>query len=166
MFTIWNHFAGAITVRIHRFLLVLKNKPDAVLILPNLFVGGNSNIINLKKLAINSILDLTENQNNKRDAKNFSINYLGLPIPDRGIPSLADSFMATKWIQTQLDNNGTVFVHCDLGRGRGPLLIILYLISRGMTKDDAIKLTKNKRSYIFLNNKQLSLLSMFEKHMK
>jgi len=164
MFTFWDHLSGAITVRFHRFFLNLKKKPDATFIEPNLFVGGSCKISRLKKIGIQAILDLrNEDQNDKIEIKKHLINYLRLPIPNRGIPSLEDSIMATKWLQTQIENNKIVFIHCNLGRGRSPLMTIFYLISIGVGKADAINLIKDKRPFTFLNKKQMKMISQFER---
>ncbi len=163
MFSLWNHLIGALTVRIHRFLLNLNKKPDAVLISPNLFFGGFSNLSALKKIGINSIVDLTESQSNKNNSDKLSINYYSLPIPDRGIPTMDEVLSTIKWIQNHLENNDKVFVHCNLGRGRGPLLTALYLISTGITKNTVIELLRKKRPYVFFNHKQQEFLGLFEK---
>jgi len=164
VFTVWDHLSGAITVRIRRFLLNLKNKPDATFIEPNLFVGGSCSISSLKKIGIQTILDLKdEDQDDKTEIKKHLINYLCLPIPDRGTPNLEDSMMATKWIKTQIEENKTVFIHCNLGRGRGPLMTIFYLISQGMGMADAISLIKDKHPFTFLNKKQMEMISQFER---
>lgn len=154
---------GAFIVRIHRFFLTLNKKPDAVLIYPNLFFGGYSSLTALKKIGITSIVDLTENQYNKNNSNKFSIEYYGLPIPDRGIPTIDEAFTAVKWIHNQLENTRKVFVHCNLGRGRGPLLTTLYLLYIGMNQNDAIKLLRKKRSFVFLNTKQQKFIDLFEK---
>ena len=162
MFSFWNHLLGALTVRIHRFFLNFSKQPDAILVYPNLFCGGFSSLTSLKKIEINSIVDLTENQYNKHDSPKFLINYFELPVPDRGVPTLDEVFTAVKWIQDQLENNKKVFVHCNLGRGRGPLLTVLYLIYTGMNKNDAIMKLNNKRSYVFLNHRQQEFIDLFE----
>lgn len=164
MFSVWNHLIGALMVRIHRFLLRLNKKPDSVLISPNLFFGGFSNLSTLKKIGINSIVDLTESQYNKNDSNKFSINYYSLPIPDRGIPTMNEALTTIKWIQNQLKNNEKVFVHCNLGRGRGPLLTALYLISTGRNKNTVIELLRKKRPYVFFNRKQQEFMDLFEKN--
>ncbi len=164
MFSLWDHLLGALTVRIHRFLLNLNEKPDAVLISTNLFFGGYSSLLTLKKFGINSIVDLTENQHNKNNSNKFLINYFSLPIPDRGIPTIDEVLTTVKWIQNQLENNEKVFVHCNLGRGRGPLIIALYLVYTGINKNDVIKLLRKKRHYVFFNHKQQEFIDLFEKN--
>jgi len=163
MFSFWNHLLGALRVRIHRFFLNFSKQPDAVLVYPNLFCGGFSSLTSLKKIEINSIVDLTENQYNKHDSPKFLINYFELPVPDRGVPTLDEVFTAVKWIQDQLENNKKVFVHCNLGRGRGPLLTALYLVYTGMNTHDVIELLRKKRPYVFFNYNQQKFLTLFEK---
>lgn len=163
MFSLWTHLFGALTVRVHRFLLTFNKNPDAVSIYPNLFFGGYSSLSALKKIEIDSIVDLTEDQLNKNHSKKFSINYFSLPIPDRGIPTMDDVFTTIKWIQNQLENNEKVFVHCNLGRGRGPLLTALYLMYTGMNKNDVIRLLRKKRPYVFFNHRQQEFIDLFER---
>ena len=165
MFNTLDHVTGAAGVRIRRFYLSVNNNPDISFLNPNLGVGGASNIETLAKKGIQSILDLRdETEDNPDELKKYKINYLRIKIPDRSIPSLSDAKKGTDWIKSNIEQNNKVFIHCNLGRGRGPLFAILYLISQGKDKDEAIKYVKKIRKYAFLNKNQLNLIHEFQNY--
>jgi len=163
MFGIIDHLTGAIRVRIRRFYLNAKNKPDISFLDSNLGVGGATNIEFLAKKDIQSILDLRdETEDDPDELKKFNINYLRIKIPDRSIPTLSDAKNGINWIKSNIEQKKKTFIHCNLGRGRGPLYAILFLISQGKDKDDAIRHVKKIRSYTYLNKHQLKLINEFQ----
>ena len=165
MFGIFDHAYGAISVRVHRFIQRVKNDADISFIDSRLSFGGTCSIESLAKRQIRSILDLRdEGYGEPEDLKKNSMNYLQIRIRDRGIPSLDDAKKATNWIKLEIQRERKVFVHCNLGRGRGPLMIVLYLITQGNNAQYAVKLVKEKRSHTFLNKEQLGFVEMFEKN--
>jgi len=163
MFGIYDHLNGAIKVRIRRFFLKLKKQADISWIDDNLGFGGVSIIESLSNKGIQAILDVrNESRDNEEELRKFSISYLRIGVMDRGTPKKSDIIEAINWIEKNVKNNKKVFIHCNLGRGRGPLVMILYLISKGMEKTTAINLIKNKRSFTFLNKKQLQIINKFQ----
>jgi len=164
MFSVLDHVCGAIDVRINRFFLKIFRKPDATLIKHNMFLGGVNDITILSKLGICGILDLREEiDDNLLELKKHSISFLNIKIKDRTCPSKKQSLQAIYHLNEMLKENKKIFVHCNLGRGRAPLILCLYLISTGMKSRDAILLIKSKRRYVFLNKIQLTFLENFEK---
>jgi len=163
MFGIIDHLTGAVRVRIRRFFLNAKNKPDISFLDSNLGVGGATNIEFLAKNDIQSILDLREEtEDDPEKLKKYKINYLRIKITDRNIPTLSDVKNGINWITLNIEQKKKVFIHCNLGRGRGPLFAILYLISQGKHKDESIKYVKKIRRDAFLNKKQLKLIDEFQ----
>ena len=166
MFGKIDHVSGAVLVRIRRLLLKAKNNPDISFLNPNLGVGGTCNVEGIANYGIKSILDLREeSMDNPEQIKKFGINYLRIKISDRGIPSIQDTMMAVEWIKSKLSDNDKVFIHCTLGRGRGPLLAVLYLIYQGTEKIEAIKNVKKIRRYAYLNSKQLEFITEFQNYL-
>ena len=165
MFNQYDHISGAIMVRLHRYLQRLKNNADATLIRSNLFVGGTNSIELLEDVGINSVLDLrAENNDDRIKPKKKSINYLRIKILDRGAPLEIQVKEATDWIDLEIKKDRKVFVHCNLGRGRGPLMIVLFLITQGLKLNSAIDLVKKKRRFTFFNKKQINFLENFSKN--
>ncbi len=166
MFGKIDHVYGAVGVRARRLLLKAKNNPDISLLNPNLGVGGACNVEGIANYGIKSILDLREeSRDNPEQIKKFGINYLRIKISDRGTPSIQDTMMAVEWIKSKLSDNDKVFIHCTLGRGRGPLLAVLYLIYQGTEKIEAIKNVKKIRRYAYLNSKQLEFITEFQNYL-
>jgi len=163
MFGTIDHVTGAIGVRVRRLYLGVRKKPDISFLNKNLGVGGVCKIEDLTKVGIQSILDLRqETEDSPNELEKYNIKYLQIKIPDRNIPTLIDIKNGIEWISLNLEQNKKVFVHCNLGRGRGPLLVILYLISKGQDKDEAIKYVKKIRRYSYLNKNQLRLIDEFQ----
>jgi len=103
-----------------------------------------------------------ETEDNPNDLKKYKLNYLRIKIPDGSIPSVSDAKNCIEWIKLNIEQNKRVFIHCNLGRGRAPLIGILYLISKGKDKDEAIKYVKQMRRYSFLNKNQLNFINEFQ----
>jgi len=163
MFNTLDHVTGAVGVRIRRLFLSVKKKPDISFLESNLGIGGACNIEALAKTGIQSILDLREEtEDNPSDLKKYNINYQRIKIPDRSVPALSDAKNCIKWIKLNLDQGKNVFIHCNLGRGRAPLMGILYLISIGKDKDEAIQYVKKIRRHAYLNKNQLDLIKEFQ----
>jgi dual specificity MAP kinase phosphatase len=58
---------------------------------------------------------------------------------------------------------GSVYVHCRLGRGRAPMVVIAYLISKGLTLETAYQTVYDVRPYTCLNPIQKKSLYDFYK---
>jgi len=163
MFGTFDHLSGACRVRLRRYVLNLRGKPDISFINPNLGVGGASSVTSLQKCGIQAVLDLrAEAQDDPKELQKYSMEYMSIEIPDRGIPDFEYATRATMWIKSNIDQGKKVFVHCNLGRGRGPLLTVTYLVSQGIKCDEAIKHVKTVRPYSFFNKKQLQWIHEFE----
>ena len=163
MFGVSDHIIGAVSVRLRRIIFRLMDKADISYVNPNLGVGGVCSIKSLLKENIHTILDLRgEAEHSPEELKKFSIYYLRLEVNDRGVPNLASAIKVIKWVKLNLDQDKKVFIHCNLGRGRAPLLATIYLISQGMKSENAIRLIKETRIYSYFNNKQLQWIKEFE----
>ena len=160
MFSKFDHITGAISVRLKRYFLKSTGKPDLSYITQKLFVGGHCSIHTLWKSNIKAIVDLRmEAEDDRRDLEKYDIEYLHLSIQDRSIPSTTDVNQAIDWIRTKLEKDQNVFIHCNLGRGRAPLIACAYMIYNGMSNEEAIKLVKAKRKVTYFNKRQLSWLA-------
>ena len=162
MFNNFNHIIGAITIRINRKYLKIKKKPDLVFFQNNIAVRGTSNLAFIKMTGINAILDMRfEKSYNEHDLQKYNISYLRLKVPDKKVPTIDESTHAVSWINFQINNKKKILIHCDLGRGRGPLMSIIYLMSQGIQKEIAISRIKEVRKYTFLNKEQLQFIENF-----
>lgn len=164
MFSIIDHLYGAVDVRLNRFFLKIFHKPDATFLDSNIYLGGVNKIPILSKFGITAILDLREEANDSEiELDKYSISYLRIKIKDRSFPSEEQTLQAINWIKSMLQENKKIFVHCNLGRGRAPLISCAYFLSTGKSSSDSVSMIKSKRRYVFLNKIQLKFLQNFEK---
>ena len=163
MFGILDHLTGAALVRIKRNLNKLNNKPDVSFLYDNLAIGGQCKIRLLAENGFCSILDLREeDEDDKTQLNHYKINYLRIPIKDRNTPTTSQTELAINWIKQNTSNHEKIFIHCNLGRGRAPLLACLYLISNGLDPVESIKKIKKKRPYTYFNKIQLKFIIEFQ----
>ncbi|MDE1725701.1 MAG: dual specificity protein phosphatase family protein [Thaumarchaeota archaeon] len=160
MFSTFDHLLGAVTVRFHR--KTLGKKPDISFINQNLSVGGASKIEYLAKEGIVAVVDMrAEDHDDPTEIEKFRMSYIRLSVQDRGIPDLNEAINTTAWIRNQRMQGSKIFIHCNLGRGRGPLMAVLYLISEGIKTDEAIQTVRKARPYCYFNRTQLQMIKEF-----
>ncbi|MDQ3098768.1 MAG: dual specificity protein phosphatase family protein [bacterium] len=133
------------------------------MITPQLYLGGQyalRGINDMKKLGITSIVSMRMTSPRADNLTGFKV--LHLPTVDMTPPALEDLHKGVVFIKNEIDNKGKVYIHCHHGEGRGPSMVIAYLISTGLTYDDAHMLVKKVRTFINLNLPQVARLQEFE----
>lgn len=162
MFNKLDHITGAILVRIRRKSYSLLGKADASFLDSNLAIGGVCNTAVLSKNGFNCILDMREEDKHDEELiSKLGINYFRIPVTDRKTPTMSDTYQAIDWLKKNLQENRKIFIHCNLGRGRGPMIACLYLISKGIQASEAIKMVKRTRRYTYFNKNQIQFLYAF-----
>lgn len=122
-------------------------------VLPQLWVGGQQfrrGVNDMRKKGITAVLNLRTRPNDaemRRLAKN--VDYLWLPTTDHTPPSIDDIQRGVDFIQNQIDNGGTVYVHCREGVGRAPTMTACYLVHSGMTPDAAWDTIRSRRPFVY-----------------
>ena len=134
-------------------------------ITPNLYVGGQhypKGWQDFLKEGITAIVNMREEEYD--DAKNgvATEKYLHLPTIDNTPPTLDMLQQGADFIADEINNGGKVYVHCKVGVGRASTMAIAYLISQGMTRDEAIAKIKKVRPFIHPTWRQLDRLAEFE----
>ena len=95
--------------------------------------------------AIVSLLKLEEErefslENEEREAQTQGLEFISLPITDRGVPDAETELTSTvERLDGILSAGRNVVVHCRQGIGRTGLLAACLLISRGLLPEDAIR---------------------------
>lgn len=162
MFGIVDHLSGAVLIRIRRKSYSILGKADASYVETNLAIGGVCNPQVLAKAGFNCILDMRqEGKHEEKLISNFSLTYLRIPVTDRKVPTISEAETGVSWIDKNLKENKKIFIHCTLGRGRGPMMACLYLISKGIKVSDAIRSIKKSRRYTYFNKNQIQFLHDF-----
>ncbi len=101
-------------------------------------------------------------QEDRTDAPSGIDYFLWLPTENRKPPSPKDFEIGVKFLDFLISNKIKTFIHCKNGHGRAPTLFAAYLISRGMSVQEAIKLIASKRPVIHLTESQIQALSEFK----
>ncbi len=130
----------------------------------NLFLGGQYNLVGLKKLrdiGITAIVNMRE-RSIYTEAQYQGFRYLHLPTVDNTPPTLEDLIRGAEFVDNEIKNNGKVYIHCRQGLGRGPSMAIAYLLKLGTTYDDAFALVKKVRPFINPRPLQIARLKELE----
>ncbi|GAA0854424.1 diacylglycerol kinase family protein [Aliiglaciecola litoralis] len=130
----------------------------------NLFLAARlfpSDVDTLKNEGITAILDATaEFDGLDWTAESEHLQYLNIPVLDHQSPTASELQQAINWIQNQIDDGGSVVVHCALGRGRSVLIMTAYLMSldKNLSAEEAVAEINTTRQTARLNSHQLKKL--------
>lgn len=134
----------------------------------NIFIGTNQCCKThfnkeLVKKDIKADLSLEENKVDNP----FGVNYfLWLPTKNHHAPTFNQLSIGANFIDQLIKKEIKVYVHCQNGHGRAPILVAAYFIMKGMTTGDALSLIKKRRKSIHLNKHQKTALKSFENKLK
>lgn len=148
----WRHVTGAPTVRFSQ-------------ITPQLYLGGqiySQGLSQLRRWEITGIVSmrLTLPSVYKRSPE---LKVLHLPTPDTLAPTIQQLKEGIAFIAKEVGLGGKIYIHCRHGEGRGPTMIIAYLMSTGLTLQDAFDQIKSVRTFIKPTTAQWEQLLLLEK---
>jgi len=158
LFSIIDLGVGAIGIRLARKYRKMRNIPDAVFVRENLAFGGFTKYSELSKMKINSVIDLRLEVPDENAPNEIDYNKIG--IPDGEVPTISQLDQIHKIIEEQLKQGKTLFIHCNLGRGRATLVTMSFLLRQGVDFEGALEMIK-KRRFVYLNKKQFDFLENF-----
>lgn len=78
------------------------------------------------------------------------IDYYSFPIKDDSSLKPKSFHILVSLIDKCLQK-GNVYIHCRLGRGRAPMVVIAYLVSKGLSLEAAYQIVYSIRPYAYLN---------------
>ncbi len=87
--------------------------------------------------------------------------YLWLPVKDNGALSQDQFNFGVSALEKLMIMKKKVYVHCQYGHGRAPLLVAAYLVSKGKTPKEAFSFIKSQRPVAHLNELQMKALEDF-----
>ena len=132
-------------------------------ITPQLYVGGQIRAGGWRWLVAHGV---TANVN-LREKHNDSVHgvpqdsYLWLPTRDDDAPTPQQLRSGVAFISRVIEQGGRVYVHCASGVGRAPTMAAAYLMSTGMTYEQAIAAIQHVRPFIKPTLPQLEALKRF-----
>ena len=92
--------------------------------------------------------------------------YLWLPVPDTQAPKQDQLMQGANAIKSLIDAGKKIYIHCMNGHGRGPTLAAGYLISTGMSTEEAVDLLHKKRRGSHILSIQQKALKQFQQTIK
>lgn len=131
-------------------------------ITPQFFVGGqytHRGFRTLQKMGVTAIVSMRSRL--PIDPSKHGMKSLHLPTGDQHAPTLEQLRTGAQFIQQEIAAGGKVYVHCQFGEGRGPTMAIAYLISTGLTLQDALAEVRRARSFVQPTSAQMQQLKEF-----
>src|SRR5690606_26126006 len=89
-----------------------------------------------------------------------------LPTVDNEAPSLIHLEQGVDFIREYVQKGEGVYIHCWEGLGRGPTMAAAYLVSTGLTPDEAWGKIRETRPFIRPTEVQQKQLEAFVAHYK
>lgn len=137
-------------------------------VLPLLHIGGQQypkGMAEMEARGINAVVNLRKEFDDTA-AGVATENYLHLLITDNTAPSQEQLHMGAKFISEQIEQGNGVYVHCGVGVGRAPTIAAAYLVSTGMTPEEAWRTLRAVRPFIWPNRRQRASIQQFAEGLK
>jgi protein-tyrosine phosphatase len=146
-------------------LLTGISPPATSRISPGLYVGGqhyHRGLGRLSHLGISASLSLRREADDQ--ARGVALEkHLWLPTADDAPPTLGQLQSASDFIGEVLAEGRGVYVHCMSGVGRAATVGAAYLISTGLSADEAWAAIRHARPFVRPSDEQLDVLRQFER---
>ncbi len=115
---------------------------------PGSFGGSlRADLEDLREEGVTALVSLSEQELDRRAVRDAGLDYLHLPVEDFTAPSLKQIRRFVEFSRRHLDEekDGAVTVHCRMGIGRTGTMLACYLVSTGLTADEAIRTVRRLR---------------------
>jgi dual specificity MAP kinase phosphatase len=132
-------------------------------ITPRLVVGGQHSakgLAILRRRGVTAIVNLRHESDDREKGRALD-HYLYLPTIDNTPPTLEHLQQAATFIADEIRRGGKVYVHCWEGVGRAPTTACAYLVSTGMTPDEAWRQIRRVRPFIRPTPFQIAQIDRF-----
>lgn len=135
-------------------------------IAPGLYLGGmyrQRAIRRIHEWGVTGVVNMRESEpiGHPKD-----LEVLHLATKDLHQPTLKNFQKGVDFISRHIKAGGGAYVHCRLGEGRGPSMAAAYLISTGLTADEAIRHIKKYRPFIRPTKRQMRQLHLWQKQVR
>lgn len=129
----------------------------------HLFLGGQVDLRGWRTLeswGVRALVNMRVEWDDRKSGIQVD-HYCWLPTID-GTPSTVEQLAkGSQFIHEQVEANHAVYIHCAAGLGRSPTQVIAYLMTCGMTDQQAIDFVENRRPFIVLSPSQIRRLKEF-----
>lgn len=156
-----------VVARLHEWATKLDRRQlNLTWVTDHLAVGGAIRPRDYPRLAtmgVTAVIDAREEARDDVEALGRAgIQFLHLPTPDRHALRQADIGRGVAWALRHVQRGGKLFVHCEHGVGRGPLLGTAILVASGLSAPEALRLVRQRRWQAAPNDRQLEALLQYE----
>jgi protein tyrosine phosphatase (PTP) superfamily phosphohydrolase (DUF442 family) len=130
---------------------------------PQLHVGGQyrrRGWPRLQALGITAVINMRV-EFDDNDAGIAPPRYLHLPVVDDQAPTVEQLHTGAEFIAEEIANGGTVYIHCGSGIGRAATMAAAYLISTGLSADEAWTSIRQARPFIRPTTAQIEQIERF-----
>ena len=107
--------------------------------------GSQEDLADLKASGIGALVNLTDWDWPPEALRESGLSYLRLPVPDFAPPEPQQVEAFVAFCRQSIERGRPVAVHCLAGRGRSGTMAACYLVSRGMTAQDAVLMVRALR---------------------
>lgn len=138
------------------------------MITPSLYLGGAYKLHGLKRLrawGVTAVVNMRTKSFKSASHADW-LDYLHLPTVDQTAPTIEQLLAGVAFIQRHIDQGGKVYIHCRAGEGRGPTMVLAYLMSTGISLEDSLAQVKKVRTFIRPTKGQFNQLKRFERVFK
>lgn len=132
-------------------------------ITPQLHVGGQYRQRGWRRLERRGITAVV-NMRIEFDDETVGIapqRYLYLPTIDDTAPSLEHLRAGVEFMIEEIRRGGGVYVHCGAGVGRAPAMAAAYLVSTGLTPEEAWATIREARPFVRPKPEQVAQIEQF-----
>jgi dual specificity MAP kinase phosphatase len=132
-------------------------------IAPQLHVGGQYRRRGWPKLAARGVTAVVNMrvEFDDNDAGIAPEHYLYLPTVDDDPPTLEQLRAGVAFIADEIARGGGVYIHCRAGVGRAATMAAAYLVSTGLTPDQAWAKIREVRPFVRPRSRQVAQVERF-----
>ena len=137
-------------------------------ITPQLHVGGQYRRRGWPKLAARGITAVINMRTEFDDAAAGIApeRYLHLPTTDDYPPSLEQLAEGAAFVAEEIAHGGAVYIHCAAGVGRAPTMAAAYLVTTGLTAEEAWARVRQGRPFVRPMAGQVAQMERFAAHVR
>lgn len=132
-------------------------------ITPQLYVGGQHRRRGLPRMAsmgITAVVNLRSEHDD--EAAGVALKrYLHLAVIDNTPLTPENLRDGVAFIRSEIEQGGVVYIHCGVGVGRAPTMAAAYLVSTGLTTDEAWDKLRAVRPFVWPNKRQRACVQAY-----
>jgi protein tyrosine phosphatase (PTP) superfamily phosphohydrolase (DUF442 family) len=151
---------GAASSRLHNFGFVLDGRL-AGMAHPGYGGGLGEALDELRDLGFTAIVSLDEEGLSPQVVQEHGLTYRHIPVADFHPPTNGQADAFVRFVDEQLAQDGQVVAHCQAGIGRTGTMLASYLISTGLSADDAVTAVRRRNPHSVESDDQRAFLDQY-----